>query len=159
MQERIIVCVLVTLQASITVQSSVTVKYRYSEKCGPETGTTKWILVKHQWKLEAVQIFSWAKQTSTIIGLVTKYLRELKVCKSDVFECFRFIVCVNTLFPNVLFPLKLGLFQSNLEHWNRKTQQPLRNPLTAKIRQHPVCCCEINNTGCHLTFIWFLIQK
>ena len=24
-----------TLQASITVQSSVTVKYRYSEKCGP----------------------------------------------------------------------------------------------------------------------------
>lgn len=27
----------VTLQASRTVQSSVTVKYRYSEKCGPET--------------------------------------------------------------------------------------------------------------------------
>lgn len=35
-------------------------------------------------------------------------------------ECFQMFVCVGTLLPDVLFPLKLGLLQSSFEHWNRE---------------------------------------
>ncbi len=31
-------------------------------------------------------------------------------------ECFQVIMCVGTLLPDVLFPLELGLLQSNFEH-------------------------------------------
>ena len=101
----------VTLQASITVQSSVTVKYRYSEKCAPENTTWNQDIISTR---NIKSNNEWNETSETLRGswsLPQRWTLSVSRC-----VC----VCVGTLLPDVLFPLELGFLQSSFEHWNRE---------------------------------------